>query len=170
LIGELYAIEKKAGTGPPGERIERLRELRNTESREVVRRIQAWAISTGALPQSGLGRALAYMGECWKGLVRFLDDPRIPLDNNATERALRGPVVGRKNHYGSRSRRGTEIAALFYTLVESAKLNGVDPRKYLRHAAEAALTNGTVMLPSAYAARFGRDADAGDEHAASEAP
>lgn len=170
LIGELYAIEKKAGSGPPDERIERLRELRNTESRDVVRRIQSWAIGTGALPQGGLGRALAYMGECWKGLVRFLDDPHIPLDNNATERALRGPVVGRKNHYGSRSKRGTEIAALFYTLVESAKLNGVDPRKYLRHAAEAALTKTTVMLPSEYASRFGADAGDDDRDTATEAP
>ncbi len=163
LIAELYSIEKKAGSGPPDERLERLRELRNTESRAVVRRIQSWAMSTGALPQSGLGRALAYMGECWKGLVRFLDDARIPLDNNATERALRGPVLGRKNHYGSRSKRGTEIAALFYTLVESAKLNGVDPRRYLRYAAHAALTKVPVMLPSEYAARVGRDAVAADD-------
>jgi hypothetical protein len=60
---------------------------------------------------------------------------------------------------------------LFYTLVESAKLNGVDPRKYLRHAAQAALTSATVMLPSEYAARFGCDADVSDddENAASEA-
>jgi transposase len=158
LIGELYAIEKKAGSGPPDEWLARLRALRDSESRDVVRRIQAWALSTGALPQSGLGRALAYMGHCWKGLVRFLDDPRIPLDNNATERALRGPVVGRKNHYGSRSRRGTEIAALFYTIVESAKVNGIDPRKYLRHATEASLRNEPVMLPHEYAERVGRDA------------
>jgi hypothetical protein len=46
----------------------------------------------------------------WPGLTRFLDDARIPLDNNATERGLRGMVVGRKNHYGSRSQRGTEVA------------------------------------------------------------
>ncbi|MBV8194891.1 MAG: IS66 family transposase [Candidatus Dormibacteraeota bacterium] len=164
MIGELYAIEKKANTGPPEERLARLRTLRETESRDVVQRIQKWAIGTGALPQSGLGRALAYMGDCWKGLVRFLDDPRIPLDNNSTEQALRGPVVGRKNHYGSRSRRGTEIAALYYTLIESAKRNGVDPRRYLRHATDAALRNERVMLPHEYASAIGRDdADSPDE-------
>jgi len=63
------------------------------------------------------------------GLTRFVDDPRIPLDNNAAERALRGPVVGRKNHYGSRSLRGTEVAAVFYTLCETARLIGVDPNR-----------------------------------------
>jgi hypothetical protein len=46
------------------------------------------------------------MGDLWPGLLRFLDDPRLTLDNNATERALRGVVLGRKNHYGSRSERG----------------------------------------------------------------
>ena len=74
------------------------------------------------------------MGGVWKGLVRFLDDPRVPIDNNATERALRGVVVGRKNHYGSKSRRGTEVAAVFYSLLESAKLAGVEPAAYLRAA------------------------------------
>ena len=87
------------------------------------------------------------MGAHRKGLQRFLDDPRVPLDNNATERALRGPVQGRKNHYGSRSRRGSEVAALFYTLVGSAPLNGVEPREYLRTATLTALTNKTVPLP-----------------------
>ena len=81
-------------------------------------------------------------------LTRFLDDPRIPLDNNATERGLRGMVIGRKNHYGSRSQRGTEVAALFYSLIESAKLCGVEPKAYLLHATTAALRHpGTVTLP-----------------------
>ena len=53
---------------------------------------------------------------------------------------MRGVVLGRKNHYGSRSRRGTEVAALFYSLVESAKLCGVEPQRYLLTATHAALT------------------------------
>lgn len=59
-------------------------------------------------------------------------------------------VIGRKNHYGSRSQRGTEVAALFYSLIESAKLCGVEPKAYLLHATTAALRNpGTVTLPHA---------------------
>ena len=151
LIGQLYEIERRCPTGPPGD--EARRRLRDTESREVVRAIQAWALKTEALPQSSLRRAIEYMGAHWKGLQRFLDDPRVPLDNNATERALRGPVQGRKNHYGSRSRRGSEVAALFYTLVESALLNGLDPREYLRTATLAALTGETIPLPHEIAAK-----------------
>ncbi len=94
-----------------------------------------------------MGKAIAYMLGLWSGLTRFLDDPRIALDNNATERGL---VLGRKNHYGSRSRRGTEVAALFYGLIESAKLSGVEPKGYLLYATRAALQNhGTVTLPRA---------------------
>jgi len=66
-----------------------------------------------------------------------VEDARIPLDNNATERGIRGPVAGRRNHFGSKSQRGTEVAAVFYTLLETAKLCGVDPAHYLREAAVA---------------------------------
>ena len=77
-----------------------------------------------------------------------VDDPRIPLDNNAAERALSGPVIGRKNHYGSRSLRGTEVAAVFYTLCETARLVGVDPHAYLLRAVYAAIDRpGAVTLP-----------------------
>jgi len=147
LIRELYLIEKKCARGPAGD--EGRRELRDRESREVIDTIEAWVYRTvpTCLPESGLHKAIGYMVHMWPGLVLFLDDPRIPLDNNGTERAARGPVVGRKNHYGSRSLRGTEIAATFYSLVESAKLNGLSPRFYLRVAARAGLRGEQVPLP-----------------------
>jgi len=87
------------------------------------------------------------MGDLWPGLLRFLDEPRLPLDNNTVERALRGVVLGRKNHYGSRSERGTEVAALFYSLIESAKLAGVEPDAYLRTATRAAIRQLVIPLP-----------------------
>ena len=91
--------------------------------------------------------AIAYTGGLWPDLVRFLADPKIPLDTNSVERALRGVAIGRKNHYGSRSERGTRTAALFYSLIESAKLCGVEPRAYLREATLRAVRNpGTVTL------------------------
>ena len=146
-IGELYAIERLAPTSKP-ETAPLRAQLRRERSRPIVEDIRRWALSQGALPRSGLGRAIRYMLGLWSGLTRFLDDPRIPLDTNAVERALRGVVVGRKNHYGSRSRRGTEVAALFYTLCESAKLTGVEPRRYLLAATHAAIdTPGTATLP-----------------------
>ena len=108
--------------------------------------MKTWLWSQAVLKTLSIGKAAGYVVANWDRLTCFLDDARIPLDNNATERAIRGPVVGRKNHYGSKSRRGTEVAAIFYTLLETAKLVGVDPAKYLR-AAALADARETVLLP-----------------------
>ena len=145
LLGKLYAIEKKC-RAPGGED---LATARNTKSRLVIDEIVAWVYKAvpKCLPESGLHKAIGYMLNMWPGLVLFLDDPGIPLDNNGTERAARGPVRGRKNHYGSHSLRGTEVAATLYSLVESAKLNDLEPRLYLRVAVRAGLRNETVPLP-----------------------
>jgi transposase len=151
LIGDLYAVERLVpGRFPGDDAAQALRQhLRRERSQPIIARIKAWATEQVGLPRSELGKAVRYMLERWTGLTRFLDDPCIPLDNNAAERALRGPVVGRKNHYGSKSLRGTQVAALFYTLCESAKLVGVDPHAYLLTATEAALAApGTVTLPT----------------------
>ena len=121
--------------------------LRQERSRVVVEEIRKWATTTIALPQSGLGKAIAYMNRLWGHLTRFVDDPQIPLDNNRLERSMRGPVVGRKNHYGSHSKRGTQVAAIFYSLIESAKLVGIEPKTYLRAATLAALTGQELPLP-----------------------
>ena len=84
----------------------------------------------------------------WEGLTRFAQDPRIPVDNNAIERDLRGVVVGRKNHYGSKSVLGTEVAATMYTLIETASRHGLNPRDYLRAVSEHSLRNaGEPLLP-----------------------
>jgi transposase len=144
-IGELYQIEALCPAGPAGDALRA--ELRSTRSRAIVDRIKDWANATPTLGESSLGKAIGYMAGIWSGLVRFLEDPRIPIDNNATERARRGVVVGRKNHDGSRSRRGTEVAALFYSLLESAKLAGEEPKAYLRRALFAALRGKPIPLP-----------------------
>ena len=124
------------------------RQLRQERSRPVLDRIWQWATVQVGLPRSEFGKAVRYMLERWEGLTRFVEDPRVPLDNNAAERALRGPVVGRKNHYGSRSLRGTQVAALFYTLCETAKLAGVDPHAYLLRALYSAMAEpGAVTYP-----------------------
>jgi transposase len=103
---------------------------------------------------------MRYMIDHWSGLVRFLDDARIPLSNNHTERAERGPVVGRKNFGGCKSERGLEVAALFYSLLGSAKLAGVEPKAYLRAMAYAAIRGEELLLPHEVArdARFQKGA------------
>ncbi|MGB5504338.1 MAG: IS66 family transposase [Polyangiales bacterium] len=108
LIAELYRIEREIEGKPPDERL-RIREQR---AGPVVQEIHRWALQQRALPQSPLGKAIAYLGKHFDGLRAFLTDSAVPLDNNRTERAMRGVVLGRKNHYGSRSERGTQVAAI----------------------------------------------------------
>jgi len=154
LIEQLYAIERlvpPAGDFAASERetvLHARARVRSAQSRTVAMKIRDTALAHHALPKSALARAGKYMLKLWKGLTRFLEDPAVPLDNNRVERALRGLVVGRKNHYGSRSLRGTEVAALFYSLVETAKLAGVEPNAYLLEAARAAIKSpGAVIHP-----------------------
>lgn len=146
LIGELYGLEKTAPNTPDSAELRR--KIRDEQSRNVVAEIRAWAIKQRSSPRSGLREAINYMFGLWSGLTLFLDDPAVPLDNNGTERALRGVVVGRKNHYGSKSERGTRVAALFYSLIDTAKLSGVEPRDYLLQAAKVAIdVPDAVLLP-----------------------
>ena len=83
--------------------LELRRRLRQERSKPVIKELLEWAgkHDGAVLPRSKLGKAITYMLKRWKGLTLFDDDPQIPLYYNAAERALRGVVVGRKNHYGS---------------------------------------------------------------------
>jgi transposase len=140
-IGKLYEIDASAGDD-----LERRAELRRTESTAILETFKTWLWSQAVLETLSIGKAAAYTIANWERLSRFIDDPHVPLDNNATERAIRGPVVGRKNHYGSKSRRGTEAASAIYSLIETAKLHGLNSQHYLREAVRAARRD-EVLLP-----------------------
>lgn len=144
-IGMLYEIDRKAEGDPL-----RLAELRRSESVRVLDEIKDWLSSMVTLTSLSIGKAAAYTLGNWPKLIRFVDDARIPLDNNQTERGIRGPVVGRRNHFGSKSRRGTEVAATLYTIVETAKLHDIDPAAYI-HAAIVAADRGELLLPALFA-------------------
>lgn len=141
-ISALYVAECEAHDD-----VERAR-VRQSVSVEVLDELKRWLMSRSTLRKSAFGRAVRYTLVNWNRLTRFVDDPRVPLDNNATERALRGPVVGRRNHFGSKSRRGTEAAAVLCSLAETAKLHRVAPRRYFEEALRRARVEpGAVVLP-----------------------
>ena len=144
-IGALYEIDDRAG-----EDVAVRAELRRTEAAALLVDFKTWLWELATLTSLSIGKAAAYAIANWDRLTRFVEDVRVPLDNNATERAIRGPVVGRKNHYGSKSRRGTEVAATLYTVLETAKLHGVDPAAYL-HAAITAADRGVALMPWEFA-------------------
>lgn len=112
LIGELFAIEATVPAGDSAEHLAARAAVRAERSTKVIDAIACWCREVQTFPESTLATAIKYTTNHWTGLTRFLSDPRIPLENNTAERANRSPVVGRKNHYGSRSRRGTEVAAI----------------------------------------------------------
>jgi transposase len=140
-IGELYELDRQA----EGDQA-RLGELRRSRAPQILDEFREWLLVRAADTHLSIGKAAAYTLGIWDRLTLFVGDPRIPLDNNATERAIRGPVVGRKNHLGSKSRRGTEVAATLYTILETAKLHDIDPSRYVSAAVEAA-RRGEVLLP-----------------------
>ena len=163
MIGELFLVERAAPvpTGLEGDEYERALETRQAlheeRSRPLLNQLKEWCKRQVALPRSTLAKAIRYMLDRWAGLTAFLEDPRIPIHNNHTERAMRNVVLGRKNHYGSRSQRGTEVAAILYTLVETARLCGVDPREYLCRALRVAIEKpGEVYLPQTMAAQMSK--------------
>ncbi len=144
-IGELYDIDERA----EGD-LDVLAELRRTESVVVLDKMKTWLWTQAPLKTLSIGKAAAYAIGDWERLIRFVENPRIPLDNNATERGVRGPVVGRRNHFGSKSRRGTEVASIVYTFVETAKLHDIDPAAYMAEAARLAPL-GEVLMPWQFA-------------------
>jgi transposase len=140
-IGALYDLDARAD-GDAARRAE----LRRGEAPPILAALRAWLLDRAGLTHVSLGKAAAYAIGIWDRLTRFIDDPRIPLDNNATERAIRGPVVGRKNHYGSKSRSGTAVASTMYSVLETAKLHDINPAVYLTAAIQAA-DRGDTLLP-----------------------
>jgi transposase len=146
-IGELYRLEKEIALEAGGDTARHLT-LRQQRAGPLLAEIRGWALAQGGLRRSDFGKAVAYVLSHWPGLTLLLEDAAVPLDNNPAERALRGLVLGRKNHYGSRSQRGAEASALFYSLIGTAKLRGLDPGSFLRQALVAALREpGSVTLP-----------------------
>lgn len=128
-IQELYAIEAEI-TGQPAA----LRQAeRQTRSKPLLDAFHAWAVAqrrrlSGKTP---LGKAFQYSLSRWDALTRYVEDGRLSIDNNLSERLLRGIAVTRKNFLFLGSDRGGERAAAIYTIIESAKLNGLDPEAYL---------------------------------------
>jgi transposase len=128
-IDALFAIERDINGEPPQER----RRVRNERSRPLVLALEAWLREQRAKlsARNETAKAISYSLNRWDGLTRFLDDGRLCMSNNAAERALRGIAVGRHNWTFAGSDDGGRRAAAIYTLIETAKLNDIDPQAWL---------------------------------------
>jgi len=148
-IGQLYGIEQEIRGRSPAER----KEIRQAKSRPLLESMQVWLKATLAnlSQKSDVAKAIRYGLERWEALLRYSDDGRIEMDNNAAERALRAVALGRKNYLFAGSDAGGERAAAIYSLLGSAKLNGIDPEAYLssvlRRIADHSVNRIAELLP-----------------------
>ena len=146
-IGKLYEAERQILLEAGADAVQHLA-LRQERAGPLTAEIRQWLLAQGGLRRSDFGKAVAYVLSHWPGLTLFLEDAAVPLDNNPAERALRGLVMGRKNHYGSRSQQGADVSSLLYSLVGTAKLCRLNPSAYLRQALLAAQSQpGAVTFP-----------------------
>ena len=130
-IGALYAVESDINGRSPEQR----REIRNTRSRPLLESLKQWLDETlvKLSKKSDTAMAVRYALGRWEALLRYCDDGHLEIDNNAAERSLRAVALGRKNYLFAGSDRGGESAAAIYSLIGTAKLNGIDPESYLRN-------------------------------------
>lgn len=130
-IGALYVIEKEIR----GRSSEERRAIRNERSRPLLESLKQWLeeILVKLSKKSDTAMAVRYALGRWEALLRYCNDGRLEIDNNAAERSLRAVALGRKNYLFAGSDRGGESAAAMYSLIGTAKLNGIDPESYLRN-------------------------------------
>lgn len=133
-IAELYVIEKAIRGKPADER----RQIRQMQAAPRLAALKQWMDDTLAKTsaKSGLGKAILYSAKRWAALTRYADDGRIEIDNSAAERGLRCVALGRNNYLFAGSDTGGQRAAAMYSLIGTAKLNGLDPQAYLRYVLE----------------------------------
>lgn len=127
-IQKLYDIEDRAR----GMSNEERQALRQIESRPIVERIHQWMLDRDAQerPRSALRKGVNYFLKRWNAFTRFLENGAIPMDNNRTEAAIKGPVMGKKGWLFLGNAAGGETAAVMYTLVMTCKRHRVDPYAY----------------------------------------
>lgn len=128
---QLYRIEDQIRGLSPEERYRR----RQAESVPILKQFEKWWQDKlpGASPTSALGKALYYLAEHWPLLIVYVDNGALEIDNNLVENAIRPFALGRKNWLFSVTPKGAQASARLYSLIETAKANGLDPYFYLRH-------------------------------------
>lgn len=128
-IQKLYALESKLKTAPPDKKYE----ARQTLAKPLLAQFKSWLdkSSESVTKESLLGAAITYSLNQWPKLVRYLDDGCLNIDNNRAERAIKPFVIGRKAWLFANTKTGAQASAALYSLVETSKINGLEPYDYL---------------------------------------
>lgn len=130
-IGLLYEIERDIRGSPESQR----RQARQQRAAPILTELKSWLTAnlSRVSKKSGLAEAIRYALPRWSALTRYVNDGLLEIDNNLAENALRAVALGRKNYLFAGSDAGGERAALMYSLIGTAKLNGINPEAYLRY-------------------------------------
>lgn len=140
---KLYTIEGKCKDLTPEERFE----VRQAESGPILDEFRQWLSETNALPKSKFGEAVKYAVKQWPNLTAYMKDGKVAIDNNLAERAIKNFVIGRKNYLFCKSPKGATASAISYSIIVTAKQNGLNPFEYLKYLFEQ-LPNVDVKNPA----------------------
>ena len=141
----LLDAESKDST-PEGTRENRLKMKVIFE--EMKAQALTWFI--GFSSKSSIVQAMSYFLKNYEGLTFFTDSLDVPIDNNQQERLLRNPVIGRKTWYGTHSKRGAQTTAVLFSVIESCKLNRVNPRTYLKEIVDQIHAKKPIFTPGEF--------------------
>ena len=147
LYKKIYYLEGEAKGKAPPEVLELRSQMKPLF--EKLKSLSVENVNNYSL-KSSMVEAMNYFVKNYEALTIFLNHPSLPIDNNPQERLLRNPVIGRKTWYGTQTNRGAKTNAILFTIVESCKLNKVNPREYLKNLTLGILHNNEVLTPNEF--------------------
>jgi transposase len=138
----LFAIEEQIKGQPP----DKILKTRQAFSKPIIEDIRILFGGQHTLPGSSLGKAQRYTNKLWKGLTVFLDNPAVPIHTNGMGFALRGPAVGCRNHFGSKTLETAKVAEIWYVLIATCRQHQVPTREYLTATLRAILAKAPIVM------------------------
>jgi hypothetical protein len=151
-IQKLYRIETQLKDAPPDE----IHKVRQAKSVPLLKQFETWLVKSEqqVLPKTKLGEAITYCLNQWEKLNTYTKDGNLHIDNNRAERAIKPFVIGRKNWLFSHTGNGAHASAVLYSIIETAKANGLTPFDYMMHLLEQVAAKNTdieQLLPWRFA-------------------
>ena len=132
FIQKLYGIESRL----KGKTADEKYQTRQEKAKPILDKLEKWLVNTNVVPKSALGSAITYCKNQWHKLIRYIDDGNLNIDNNRAERAIKPFVIGRKNWLFSNTANGANASAMLYSIIETAKANGLIPFDYITYCLE----------------------------------
>lgn len=132
MIQKLYRLEISLKDKSAQEKYQ----LRQEKAKPLLEQFNQWLVKANVVTKSALGKAIQYCKNQWHKLIRYIEDGNLAIDNNRAERAVKPFVIGRKNWLFSNTANGAQASAMLYSIIETAKANGLTPFDYIAHCLE----------------------------------